>query len=367
MTLAVVIGVGVDLWLYNSLIVDTFYRAPAQLAATIIGAADPVTTLDVIWSRGGAVASQLWNNGGVLSGDFGFYVAGAAVWVLMGLLCVYTMFLVALSSVALAVLLALGPLFIGLLLFEATRRFFEAWLAQLANYALISILTVLVAALLLQIVESYAQQTAARGAAILTVDALDMVLVAVLVFLLLRQVMPIAAALAGGIALSTFGLTSRFVSWGLRQGGAASRGALALAVRPGAPAAAVPARRRARQLGRRVSGRRACSHRRAAVTLRTRHGLARGRAALRLRHVKAAVHAVHLSPSTGRPAPRRRISAMSHEPLTAYFAEAASWDADRYLVGGAQRAACVDRGGRRLAVRADECAGARAAHAAEAR
>ena len=49
---------------------------------------------------------------------------------------------------------------------------------------------------------------------------------AVLVFLLMRQVMPIAAALAGGLALSTFGLTSRFVSWGLRQGGAASRGAL---------------------------------------------------------------------------------------------------------------------------------------------
>ncbi len=241
-TLAVVIGVGVDLWLYNSLIVDTFYRAPAQLAATIIGAADPVTTLDLIWSRGGAVASELWNNGGVLSGDFGFYVAGAAVWALMGLLCVYTMFLVALSSVALAVLLALGPLFIGLLFFESTRRFFEAWLAQLANYALISILTVLVATLLLQIVESYAQQTAARGAAILTVDALDMVLVAVLVFLLMRQVMPIAAALAGGIALSTFGLASRFVSWGLRQGGAGSRGALALAVRPGAaPPAPGPA------------------------------------------------------------------------------------------------------------------------------
>ena len=52
----------------------------------------------------------------------------------------------------LAVLLALGPLFVALLLFDGTRRFFEAWLAQLANYALITILTVLVAALLLQIV-----------------------------------------------------------------------------------------------------------------------------------------------------------------------------------------------------------------------
>jgi len=114
------------------------------------------------------------------------------------------------------VLLALGPLFLAMLLFDTTRRFFEAWIAQLANYALITILTVLAAALLLQIVQSYAVQTAARGAAIQTVDALNMVLVAVLVFLLMRQVMPIAAALAGGVALSSFGTMSRFVSWGLR-------------------------------------------------------------------------------------------------------------------------------------------------------
>lgn len=241
LTLALVIGGALHLWLYNSLIVDTFYRAPAQLAAAIVGTAQPVTTLDVIWSRGGAVADFLWNNGGVLSGDFGYYVAGAVVWVLVGLLCVYTMFLIALSSVALAVLLALGPLFLALLLFESSRRFFEAWVAQLANYALITILTVLAAALLLQIVQAYAEQTAARGNALVTVDALDMVLVAVLVFLLLRQVMPIAAALAGGIALSTFGAASRLVSWGMRQGTGISRGAVALGAGAlqSAPAAAV--------------------------------------------------------------------------------------------------------------------------------
>jgi type IV secretion system protein VirB6 len=163
----------------------------------------------------------------------------------MGLLCTYTMFLVALSSVALAVLLALGPLFITLVLFEATQRFFQAWLAQLATYALISVLTVLMASLLLQIVESYAQQTAARGAAIVTVDALDMVLVAVLVFLLMRQVMPIAGGLAGGVALTSFGLVSGFVRWGQRQGGAAAAGLRRLgieAARASAPASApVPA------------------------------------------------------------------------------------------------------------------------------
>src|ERR1700760_3918683 len=36
-TLVVVLGVSLRLWLYNSVIVDAFYSAPAQLAAAIIG------------------------------------------------------------------------------------------------------------------------------------------------------------------------------------------------------------------------------------------------------------------------------------------------------------------------------------------
>jgi type IV secretion system protein VirB6 len=221
--MAVILAVALRLWLYNSLIVDTFYNAPAQLAAALVGAGDPVGTIDAIWQSGGTVAGNLWAKGGVLTGDFGFYLAGAIVWILMGALCVYAMFLIALSNIAMAILLALGPLFIALLFFETTRRFFSAWIAQLANYALITILTVMLGALLLQIVNSYAAQTAARGTAILTVDALNMVLIAVLVFLMMRQVMPIAAALAGGIALNSFGALSRTINWGASTVGGAVR------------------------------------------------------------------------------------------------------------------------------------------------
>src|SRR5208337_3134257 len=175
--LAVILGVGLHLWLYNTVIVDTFYTAPAQLAAAVIGAGDPVGTIDAIWQSGGTVADNLWAKGNILTLGWGFLIAGAVVWCLIGLLCVYAMFLIALSSIALAVLLALGPLFISLLLFNSTRRFFSAWIAQLANYALITMLTVMVAALLLQVVQSYAAQTEARGSAIVTVDALNMMLV----------------------------------------------------------------------------------------------------------------------------------------------------------------------------------------------
>jgi type IV secretion system protein VirB6 len=217
-TLAVVLGATLKLWLYNTVIVDTFYDAPAQLAAALVGAGDPVGTIDAIWESGGTVAGNLWAQGHWYPSGYGFLIAAAAVWCLIGLLCVYAMFLIALSNIALAVLLALGPLFIAMLFFDSTRKLFSAWIAQLTNYALVTILTIMVAALLLQVVQSYAAQTAARGSAILTVDALHMMLMAGLVLLILRQVMPIASSVAGGAALSSFGIVSRTLASSWRRG-----------------------------------------------------------------------------------------------------------------------------------------------------
>jgi len=221
----VVFGVGLRLWEYNALLVDSFMNAPVQLAARLAGAADPVATIDTLWEQGGLVAATLWDKGGVFNGDVGYYLAAAIVYGLMGGVCVYTLFLLALARVALAVLLAVGPVFIVLLLFETTQRFFEHWIAQLVNYALIGVLAVLTASLMLTVVEAYATQTAELGAAILTVDALDMLLVAGLVLLILRQVMPIAARLAGGVALASFGVASAVTSRG--AGGASRAGSFA--------------------------------------------------------------------------------------------------------------------------------------------
>ncbi len=217
-TLAVVLGVALHSWLYNSIIVDTFYRAPTQLVAALTGAPDPVATIDMIWNRGGTVAGSLFGRAGIFN-DWGNNIAGILIWLFVGLLCVYTMFLIALASIASSVLLALGPLFFTALLFESTKRLFDAWIAQLTNYALIIILTVLVSTLLLQIVASYAGQTLARGPGVTTADTLDMILVSVLVFLVMRQVMPLAAGLANGVALSSFGTVSRAIGWGLRAPG----------------------------------------------------------------------------------------------------------------------------------------------------
>src|SRR2546421_6289463 len=41
LTLAMILGISLQLWLYNSVIVNTFFAAPNALAAGVIGASDP--------------------------------------------------------------------------------------------------------------------------------------------------------------------------------------------------------------------------------------------------------------------------------------------------------------------------------------
>jgi type IV secretion system protein VirB6 len=219
-TLVVILGCGLQLWLYQPLLVDTFFNGPGELAAAIIGADDSVTVVDQIIFIGGDAANLLLQKGGIFNG-LSYTIAGFAVYLVVGLTAVYAMFLLALSRIALSVLLAVGPLFIVLLFFETTKRFFESWLAQLTNYALIAILTVLVAALMLHLLTVAAQQAVAAGGGISIADAARVCMAAGLTFLVMRQVMPMASGLASGLALSTFGLVSHAMAWGL---GRASRG-----------------------------------------------------------------------------------------------------------------------------------------------
>ena len=152
-TLVVILGGALDLWLYHDLIIDTFFTAPGAVAAAMIGTYDSVTIVDQVLFTGGDAANLLIQKGGIFQGDFSYYIAGVAVYLIVGITAVYAMFLLTLSKIALSVLLALGPLFISLLFFDTTKRFFESWIAQMANYAFITILIVMVSALMMGVVD----------------------------------------------------------------------------------------------------------------------------------------------------------------------------------------------------------------------
>jgi len=66
-------------------------------------------------------------------GDFSYYIAGFAVYAIVGLTAIYVMFLLAPSKIALVSSgLRSAPSFRSSAI-ETTKRFFEAWIAQMAN------------------------------------------------------------------------------------------------------------------------------------------------------------------------------------------------------------------------------------------
>jgi type IV secretion system protein VirB6 len=210
--ITVVFGIGLHLWLYQELIVDTFFTAPNSLAAAMIGAPDSVTIVDQVIFQGSDAAAALIQKGGLFN-NFSFYIAGFVVYTLVGVASIYSIFLLSLAKIALSILLALGPLYIATLLFDGSRRFFQAWVAQLANFSLIAVLVSLVVGLFMHLLTTVTAQAAALGAGISIAEGVKVCFAAGLIFLILRQVMPIASGLASGVALSTHHAVSRSLQW----------------------------------------------------------------------------------------------------------------------------------------------------------
>lgn len=208
--LTIVLGVSLDLWLYDAVIVEVFYRAPALLAGRLVGANDFVTIVDTILFQGNDVGQQLLAKAGVFHGNISFYAAAIVVYFLIVVTAVYTMFLLTLSRVALSVLLAIGPLIVPLFLFQGTRRLVEAWFAQLATYAFVAILAGLMAAFVLHLVGVAAAQAQAQQGGIQIAHAIKVCAAAFFALLVMRQVLPMASGLASGFALTSYGIVSGY-------------------------------------------------------------------------------------------------------------------------------------------------------------
>lgn len=112
--------------------------------------------------------------------------------------------IVVLAKVALALLIALGPLFIACALFDATRRYFFGWLSQVVNYVVLFALIVAVIQLVLALV---AQQWSGLQGEDPVIAGLLFVALCLLGTIFFLQTPAIATGIAGGASagLADFG------------------------------------------------------------------------------------------------------------------------------------------------------------------
>lgn len=125
---------------------------------------------------------------------------------LSGLIVVgYSLTLIAIAKVAVAVLLAVAPIFILMLVFTNTKALFEGWLRALINFALIPIFVYALLALMLVIAYKpldMISEVSQEEGKVLSYAA-PFILTCIVTVGVLRQVTSIAASIAGGVALQT--------------------------------------------------------------------------------------------------------------------------------------------------------------------
>jgi type IV secretion system protein VirB6 len=213
----IISGIALNVGVYQNYVVDFLMHAPGRMAAVITGGSDdagseyaaPITNFLVASFN---LGDRIWAEATTF--DFSNYIMGTVVYGMGIILGAYTAFLFALGNIATAILLALGPIFILLSVFESGKRFTEMWLQQVLNFGLIIIIAAATLSFFLSSADTVATEAIKKTSRISTIDVTTFSIITAIGILVLRQVMPIASGLAGGMALSTqgaFGAASRAI------------------------------------------------------------------------------------------------------------------------------------------------------------
>lgn len=172
----------------------------AQTAAGSTSGA--IGMIESVYGAGFEAAAQVWNKSGVL--DFSSHVISGLLLVTALALAVVASVLLILSKLATGILLAVGPFFFLLRLFDSGKGLFEGWLRQLLSFAVIPIFVYSLIGLNFTILTAgHTQLTASTALGEPTLQAVvQFGLVAIVNLVLLTQVVTWAGGVGGGIALA---------------------------------------------------------------------------------------------------------------------------------------------------------------------
>ncbi|CEG10524.1 Type IV secretion system protein VirB6 [Afipia felis] len=186
------------------------------------------SALQNMWDTTNSATEAFLQNAGIT--NWGPYIFAAVFYVVMAILIGFAIFLIVLSKMFMWLLLALAPLFIILLLFGVTSRFFSGWMSSLAQYFLVQVLVYAFLAfyvsLIQQSIDTLNGVANSKSATWATIG--PVVLLAIIGILLLSQINNMAAAIAGGVPIFAPRLGAVLATAsGYRMGAAANRARLA--------------------------------------------------------------------------------------------------------------------------------------------
>lgn len=208
--LCVVAWLAMNAATYNEWVRDFFLTTlPTELAdritATTGSPAPDAAAFDTIWRKALGVGMSVWSTLGWT--DIGPSLAVIFMWVCAGIAIAFSYLVWLTSRIGLGLVIALGPVFIALGLFPATRALFERWLGQAIQFVVLGVLAVTLLQLMVAAEGMLVDRIVTTSAGSSPAQRLQMLLAVCILFIicamLAMQLPGLASGLAGGFAFHT--------------------------------------------------------------------------------------------------------------------------------------------------------------------
>ncbi|MCW0018935.1 type IV secretion system protein [Rhizobium sp. BT-226] len=189
---------------YQTYVTNIFFETlPREISQALnSGTAPSASTFDSLLDKGQECAREIWARAtwpaDIVTGIGGMMVIGASFTV-AAIGYIVSLY----ARLALAIVLAIGPIFVALAMFQSTRRFTESWIGQLANFVILQVLVVAIGSLLISCIDTTFTAVESYTDVMMRPVALCAICLAALY--VFYQLPGIASALAAGGASLTYG------------------------------------------------------------------------------------------------------------------------------------------------------------------
>lgn len=208
--------------IYNEWVINFFTQVPGAIAAevaqsgssqayTMTDTAATAQMLDAALGSGLKAGANAWQTSAGLdiSASFGYSLIAILIWAFVACVCAYGGALVLCANMGLSIMLALGPIFIIMAMFEATSSLFQAWTRQLITFAVFFIVIACAISLTFAFFTPFIQSLAAykgeAGVSVVVVQFIKLICFCAASLLVLIQSVSWASGLAGGVAVAADG------------------------------------------------------------------------------------------------------------------------------------------------------------------
>ncbi|MHC1550891.1 TrbL/VirB6 family protein [Phyllobacterium sp. K27] len=189
---------------YQTYVTNLFFETlPQEISQALnAGTAPSASTFDALLDKGQKCAYEVWARASwpvdIVTGIGGMMVIGAS-FIVAAIGYIVSLY----ARLALAIVLAIGPIFIALAMFRSTRRFTESWIGQLANFVILQVLVIAIGSLLITCIDTTFTAIESYSDVMMRPIALCAICLAALY--VFYQLPGIASALAAGGASLTYG------------------------------------------------------------------------------------------------------------------------------------------------------------------